>query len=79
MSKLKFSIYFVLTVLALAACQSPQPAYECTDAIGCVEIGPGEPIKIGVLQSLDTSKTPGGVVQVRSIELAVEHHDGNIL
>ena len=40
---------FVLVMMAsmlLAACGPAAPAFECTDSIGCVDIGPGEPIHL---------------------------------
>ncbi len=52
----------------------PQP-FVCNDAIGCVDIGPGEPIRIGVLQSLSGDTEPLGREQVRGIELALDRAD----
>lgn len=61
----------------LSGCTQETP-FECTDAIACVTINPGEPIKIGVLQTLSGGTAPGGIDQVRTIELVVEQQ-GDIL
>ena len=47
-------IPLLLAAFLLTGCQSASPPFECTDAIGCVEIAPGDPIKIGALQTLRT-------------------------
>ena len=36
----------------LAGCRPSPPSITCTDTIACVEIAPGDPIKIGVMQTL---------------------------
>lgn len=74
-----FLLFFTLILVGmLSSCQQSPPPFECTDSIGCVEIAPGEPIRIGVLQALDATIYPGGTVQVRSIELAVSQRNGQI-
>ena len=54
----------------LTACQSP-PRFECRDAIGCITIAPGEPLKIGVIQALSGPVAPIGIEQMRAIQLAL--------
>jgi hypothetical protein len=39
----------LLATLFLAACQGAASSFECPDPVGCVTIGPDEPIKIGSL------------------------------
>ncbi len=63
-------LFFILALLT-AACSQQEAPFECTDAIGCVTIGPGEPIKIGVLHALTGGAARTGVEQNRSIELAI--------
>lgn len=63
----------------LVACQTSQPSFECTDSIGCVTFAPGEPIGIGVLQSLTGGAAPGGTEQARTIELVMAQHDNQLL
>jgi len=61
----------VFASILLVACQPGAPPFECTDAIGCVDITPDEPIKMGVLQVLSGEVSPLGTEQVRSIEVAI--------
>jgi len=61
----------ILTALFLAACQSAPPPFECTDAIGCVTIGPDEPIKLAVLETLTGEVGVVGTEHVDSYELAI--------
>ncbi|UCC88175.1 MAG: ABC transporter substrate-binding protein, partial [Anaerolineales bacterium] len=63
----------------LAACQPGSPPFECTDAVGCVDITPGEPIKIGALQVLSGEVGPYGREQVQSIETALADRGGELL
>ena len=51
-------VLVVLVGILLAACQPVPPPFECTDAIGCVDIAPGEPLKLGVLQALSGGAAP---------------------
>jgi branched-chain amino acid transport system substrate-binding protein len=73
-------LFFIIICTALIpACnrQNIQP-FECKDPLGCVDIGPDEPILIGVLQALSGSIAPLGVAQIRGLELALEKHDNMI-
>ncbi len=63
----------------ITACQKSEPPFHCTDTLGCVDIQPGKPIKIGVLQSLTGEVASLGTEQVRGIALAVDAHKGKIL
>ena len=65
--------------ILLAACQPGAPPFECTDAIGCVDITPDEPIKIGALQVLSGEMGPIGLEQVQSIEIALADRGGELL
>lgn len=66
-------------ILLLTACQPASPPFECTDALGCVEIASGEPLKIGVLQALSDELGEVGIVQVRSVELKVAELENQFL
>lgn len=49
---------------------------ECLDEIGCIHIPAGEPIQIGVLQTLTDDLAPiSGTDQVRGVELALAEQD----
>ena len=54
-------------------------ALTCQDSLGCVDIAPGAPVKIGVLQTLTGGAAPGGTEQAHSIELAVQKYAGKLL
>jgi len=73
MSKRRFSTLSLALFVAvlLFACQEVDPPFECTDAIGCVEIAPGEPIRLGMIQALSGGMAHVGVVQARGMELAI--------
>jgi branched-chain amino acid transport system substrate-binding protein len=47
-------------------------AYECTDAIGCVDIAPGDPLKLASLQAISGALTNLGTDQNRAIEIALD-------
>jgi branched-chain amino acid transport system substrate-binding protein len=65
-------------VLVLAGCAPAPTPFQCADPIGCVEIGPGEPIKIASIQNL-TGEGPPGLFMVHCAELAVADRDGQLL
>ncbi len=73
-----YTIVLAIT-LFLTACQQSVPPFECTDAIGCVTIAPGEPLKIGVLQDLSGGAAVIGLTQIHSFELAVAGRDNQFL
>lgn len=81
----KCSILFLSTVVLLAgvvlpaACQPTAAPYECIDAIGCVEVAPGDPIKIGALQTLSGSLGPQGSALLQTVELAVDDRGRELL
>jgi branched-chain amino acid transport system substrate-binding protein len=74
----------VLGSMLLAACGAGAAAYECTDPLGCVTIGPDEPVHIaywGVLSGADSSL---GEDSKRGVEIAIDDlggkfHDHDIL
>ena len=69
----------IVATILLAGCQQTPPPFECTDAIGCVDIAPGEPIQLGVLQTISGDVAVLGMEQVRSIELAMAQRDNQLL
>jgi len=71
---------FVLgAMLWVAACQATPPLFQCTDKIGCVTIGPGEPIKIGMIQALSGDVGTQGLEQVQGFEVAAADREGKLL
>ncbi|MCP4010911.1 MAG: amino acid ABC transporter substrate-binding protein, partial [Proteobacteria bacterium] len=80
MFKRNFStIVLLMTSVFVAACRQSAPPFECTDAIGCVEIPPGEPVKIGVLQALSGGAAIANITQSQTIELAIDQRGAQLL
>lgn len=76
-----FALLSLLVVASMlfAACAPAAPAIECTDAIGCVEIAPGDPIHIafwGVIAGPDASL---GEDSKRGVEIAIDDRGGKLL
>ncbi len=80
---MKFSLQhlpvFLLLFLAINGCRESRSPFRCTDHLGCVDIAPQAPVKIGILQALSGEVAPLGIDQVRGIQLAVNDHKGKIL
>jgi len=73
-----FALLSLLVVgsMLLAACGAGKAAYECTDALGCVTIGPDEPVHIaywGVLSGADGTL---GEDSKRGVEIAIDDMGG---
>lgn len=68
----------LIMFFALFSCGSQPPSFKCTDSIGCVNIDPEEPLKIGVLQALSGKVAPLGQEQIRGLKLAIDKHKGQI-
>ena len=78
MSK-RFSFVLAVLIVAsmlLAACGSSAASYECTDSLGCVTIGPNDPVHIaywGVLSGPDGTL---GEDSKRGVEIAIDDLGG---
>jgi len=78
----KYGVYLLSVVLVstlFSACQQKEPPFECADAIGCVDIAPGEPIKIGVILAQSKGPTDVSAEQERIIELVLAQRDEQLL
>ena len=53
--------------------------FECTDAIGCVDILPGDPVRIGYALVIAGPNESLGVDSRRGIEIAIADHDTKVL
>ena len=62
---------FIIGAGILSACGAAAPSYACSDRLGCVEIAPGESIRIGTLLTLTTPDSPYGIDALRGAEIAV--------
>lgn len=71
----------VCVVVLLMGCQAtPTPApFTCPDPLGCVTIGPDEPINIGILQDQSGGFIATGLEQIRVIEFAVAERNYELL
>lgn len=74
----------MLTVAAIClvfiACEKPALiTTACQDAIGCVRIGAGEPIQIGVLQPLSGGAALNGQSQINTIRLAISENNSRLM
>jgi branched-chain amino acid transport system substrate-binding protein len=67
----------VLAALALGACGAPP--FECTDAIGCVDIAPGEPIHIAWINTVSGATAFLGTVNNNGSELAFDEVNNELL
>jgi branched-chain amino acid transport system substrate-binding protein len=71
-------LLILVVVLLQAGCGPAATPFECADAIGCVEVGPDEPIKIAAIQNL-SGEGPSGLFMVRCVELALDSRSGRLL
>jgi branched-chain amino acid transport system substrate-binding protein len=69
----------VCILLAAVSCHKKESAFQCEDIIGCVDIGPEEPLKIGALQALSGKVAPLGQEQIRGMTLALDAMGNEIL
>jgi branched-chain amino acid transport system substrate-binding protein len=79
MVRRKSLVLILLVAVLLSGCRPTTPPFECTDAIGCVGIASGDPIKIGMLQVLSGDQEPFGQSALRSVELALDDRSGELL
>jgi branched-chain amino acid transport system substrate-binding protein len=79
MSKRLFALLATLMVasMLLAACGGP--AFECTDAIGCVDIAPDEPVHIAYMLTISGATAFLGEDSVGAIEIAIDDRGGELL
>ncbi len=66
-------------IIIVIACRKTVPPFKCTDAIGCVDIAHGEPIKLAVIQALSSGAEPIGKAHTRAVELAIDHRGNTLL
>ena len=80
MSKRTFTLLsaLVIATMLLAAC-APKTVYTCTDAIGCVKIGPNDPIHIAYLLVVAGPNETLGIDSRNGIEIAIDDSGGKIL
>ena len=74
----------VIASMALAACGSTAATeeaamFECTDAIGCVEVGPGEPVHIAYALTVSGATASLGEDSKGAVEIAIADRGGELL
>jgi branched-chain amino acid transport system substrate-binding protein len=71
MSKRLFALFAALVIasMALGAC-GPAP-YECTDALGCVDVAPGEPIHLAYAMVISGPDQTLGIDSRTGLEVAI--------
>jgi branched-chain amino acid transport system substrate-binding protein len=79
MVKRKPLVLLMLAVVLLSGCGPAATPFECTDAIGCVEIAPGDPIKLGALQALSGDMSLQGRDLAQVTQLALDDRGGEFL
>lgn len=75
----KLTALLLVMILLVAACGPSSPPFQCTDTIGCVDVAPGEPVKIGGLQALSGSLGPQGKELLQCTELALDDRGRELL
>jgi branched-chain amino acid transport system substrate-binding protein len=61
----------VIAGMALAACGPAASAFECTDALGCVTVGPGEPIHLAYAMVISGPDSTLGIDSRTGLEVAI--------
>ncbi len=81
MNKRIFAILSVLILVAFAlgACQPAATPYECTDAIGCVDVAPGDPVHIAYALTVSGATASLGEDSKGAIEIAMDDRGGELL
>lgn len=80
MSKRMFALLAVLIVASvlLTACGGGA-AFECTDAIGCVDIAPDEPVHIAYMLTISGATAFLGEDSKGAVEIAIDDRGGTLL
>jgi branched-chain amino acid transport system substrate-binding protein len=73
MSKRMFALLAALVIasMALGACGPAASTFECTDAIGCVDVAPGEPVKIAYAMVISGPDETLGIDSRTGVEVAI--------
>ncbi|MGD2147770.1 MAG: branched-chain amino acid ABC transporter substrate-binding protein [Anaerolineae bacterium] len=74
-----FTALLVLISLIATACGPQTPPFECTDEIGCVDIPPDDPIRIGYALVIAGPNESLGVDSRRGVEIAIDDKEGEFL
>lgn len=79
MYHLKFLLAIAIALtLFFCGCEKERAVFKCKDPIGCVSLGPGESMQIGVLQALSGKVATLGEEQIRGLELALDERQWKV-
>lgn len=81
MSKRLLVVFALLMIVSmvLVACGPKAAAFECTDAIGCVNLAPDEPVHLAYMLTISGATAFLGEDSKGAIEIAIDDRGGQIL
>jgi branched-chain amino acid transport system substrate-binding protein len=79
MSKRLFALLAALIVASMLLTACGGAKFECTDAIGCVDVAPGEPIHIAYMLTISGATAFLGEDSQGAIEIAIDDRGGKLL
>ena len=79
MSKRLFALLAALIVASMLLTACGGAKFECTDAIGCVDVAPGDPIHIAYMLTISGATAYLGEDSKGAVEIAVDDRGGKLL
>lgn len=80
MNKRLLALLSLLAIASMAlATEAPAAGFECTDAIGCVDIAPGDPIHIAYALTVSGATASLGEDSKGAIEIAIADRGGELV
>jgi branched-chain amino acid transport system substrate-binding protein len=74
-----FISLLIIASVVLSACSQAAATYSCTDSIGCVKIGPTDPIHIAYLLVVAGPNSALGIDSRNGVQIAIDDAGGKIL
>jgi branched-chain amino acid transport system substrate-binding protein len=74
-----FVILGVVTLTIFMQTKKDVGLPECEDELGCIQLSPQQPIKIGVIQDLSSRAAPFGIDQLRSFKIALGKKENKLI
>jgi branched-chain amino acid transport system substrate-binding protein len=79
MTKRLFAVLAALLVASMLLTACGGAKFECTDAIGCVDVAPGDPIHIAYMLTISGATSYLGEDSKGAIEIAIDDRGGKLL